>query len=217
MKICSICGKEYDEERSYCDICGIKLDDVAETGEPEREEEPVEQEIESEEIEEVSVVEESADIPPEGDVRCPVCGTKNPGAAKFCMSCAAELADAEIIEEPADEPVEEEKTKDLLLVLPGGKEIEFVGDKMVIGREDFQGVLSEEKLKFITRRDNPDKPDVYHFCILSEDGDYFVMDENSSNDTFLGEEKIQGQGRKPLKDGDEIKPAGEVTIGVRIK
>ncbi len=211
MKICSICGKEYDDdEKSYCDICGIKLD-VAEA--EEHEETPVEQEEEPE-VEETPL-EEPSDIPSEEDLRCPVCGTKNPGTAKFCMSCAAELSGEDAVEEAVDEPVEVEK--DLLLMLPGGKEIEFTGDKLVIGREDFQGAIPEDKLKFLTRRGNPDKPDVYHFCITKEGGDFFVLDENSSNNTYLGEVKIQGQGQMPLQDGDEIKPAGEITIGVRIK
>ncbi len=186
MKICSVCGREFEEENDYCDFCGIKLD-VAEK--------------EPEEMKEDVTDEPEIDQEP-GD--CTVCGTNNPETAKFCMSCAAKLGD-------------EEGERKLTLTLPGGKEVTFSGDRMVFGREDFEDLLSEEKLKFLSRRGNPDSPDKFHFSIFKDGSEFFIVDEDSSNNTWLRGDKIKGQGEIPLQDGDEIRPANEVSIGVNIE
>lgn len=185
--MCSVCGREFNDENDYCDFCGIKLD-VAE-GEPEEMEEETFDEPEMEEKEEEGC--------------CTVCGTKNPEAAKFCMSCSANLT--------------EEGGRKLILVLPGGKELTFSGDRMIFGREDFEDLLPEETLKFISRRGHPDKPDKFHFSIFKDGNEFFVVDEDSSNNTWLRGDKIKGQGEIPLEDGDEIKPANETSIEVKIE
>ncbi len=209
MKVCSLCNKEFDDERDYCDFCGIKLD-VVESEAQEYAEELDEKESlhESDALEEMPEEEEpeSEAVDEEGN-SCPVCGTVNPDAAKFCMSCAANLS----------VPFEEMPGKNLKLILPGGKELEFTGDKMTIGREDFMGLLSDEKLRFISRKNNPEKPDSCHFTIISDGKEFYVIDENSGNNTVLRDENIRGQGQKLLHDGDEIIPAGEVYVGVKIE
>ncbi len=193
MKKCSVCGREFKDENDYCDFCGIKLDTAE--GEPEvTEDEDFEEESSDEPEMEVEMEEGS----------CTVCGTKNPESAKFCMSCAAKLT-------------EEDGGRELTLVLPGDKEVTFSGDRMVFGREDFEDLLPEETLKFISRRGSPDKPDKFHFSIFKDGNEFFIVDEDSSNNTWLSGEKIKGEGEIPLKDGDEIKPANEVSIGVKIE
>jgi len=228
MKKCSVCGKEFEDEKDYCDFCGIKLDPLegepseeieeAEEGieEPEEpvveeEEEPMEPEVE-EDIEKPEGSEEEPEIGEEqevaeegGEVRCPICGTLNPSGAKFCMNCAANISSPE------------EEQKELTLLLPGGKQVEVTDDEHTIGREDFVGTLPDEKLRYMSRRDNPDKPDSEHFVILYEDGNYYVKDKNSANGTWFQGENIQGQEKKLLSDGDEIKPANEISVNVRIE
>ncbi len=186
MKMCSVCGKDFADENEYCDFCGIKLD-VVEGDAVEESEEQVEEE------QEIDV----------DDGSCGVCGTVNPENAKFCMSCAAKLE-------------EEESERKLTLILPGGKEVVFTGDRMVFGREDFEDILPEDKLKFLSRRGNPDKPDKFHFSIFRDGSEYFVIDEDSSNNTWLRGKKLRGEGEVLLESGDEIKPANEVSIDVII-
>lgn len=223
MKKCSVCGKEFEDEKDYCDFCGIKLDpvegepseEIEEPEEPvvEEEEEPMEPEVEEEEedigpeeSEEEPEIGEEQEVAEEGDeVRCPICGTLNPSSAKFCMNCAANIHSPE------------EEQKELILLLPGGKQINVTDDEHAVGREDFVGTLPDEKLKYISRRDNPDKPDSEHFMILYEDGNYYVKDENSANGTWFEGENIQGQEKQLLSDGDEIKPANEISVNVRIE
>ncbi len=233
MKKCSVCGKEFEDEKDYCDYCGIKLDpveegqseemEVEEPEEPEdveieedmeEEEIEVEEEIEEEFEEDVEMeeeieeeFEEEEDMEPvEGDkVRCPICGTLNPSDAKFCMNCAANILSPE------------EEQKELTLLLPGGKQIKVTDEEHTVGREDFVGTLPDEKLKYISRRDNPEKPGAHHFKVLYEDGNYYVEDEDSANGTWLKGENIQGQGKKMLSDADEIKPANEISVNVRIE
>lgn len=227
MKKCSVCGEEYEDDKDYCDNCGIKLDVVESEGEEERELEEEEPEVEEEpekepKVEEVEIeaeeVEEEAG-PEEEEIRCPNCGNMNPAGAKFCMGCGETIEAPEEVEEEAVEEVseeEEKEEKELTLLLPGEKEIDFTGDQLSIGREDFKGLLSDEKLRYISRRDNPNKPESKQFEIFLEDGDYYIIDEHSANDTWLGDEKIQNQGEKKLQDGDEIKAAGEIPITVKI-
>ncbi|MFO7990776.1 MAG: zinc ribbon domain-containing protein [Thermoplasmata archaeon] len=196
MKKCSVCGREFGEEKEYCDFCGIKLD----------EEESDEDELELEEEEEQEMEEETppAEEESEGNV-CPVCGSENPPGAEFCTSCGADMS----------KEIEGEE-RVLTLVLPGGKEISLEEDELIIGREDFEGLLPDEKLRYLSRRNDPDHPDKNHFKIITEDDEYFVIDENSTNNTWLKGEKIKGEGKKKLEDGDEIKAAGEIPITVRI-
>ncbi|MGM0510412.1 MAG: DUF7577 domain-containing protein [Thermoplasmatota archaeon] len=238
MKKCSVCGKEFEDEKDYCDYCGIKLDPIeegqSEEMEVEEPEDPEEEESEEEEIEveeeiesedEVDIEEESEEFeveeeeieeeveaeeeelePAEGDKRrCPICGTLNPAGAKFCMNCAANILSPE------------EEQKELTLLLPGGKQIKVTDEEQALGREDFVGTLPDEKLKYISRRDNPEKPDAHHFKVFYEDGNYYVEDEDSANGTWLKGENIQGQGQKMLSDADEIKPANEISVNVRIE
>ncbi len=198
MKKCSVCGREFGEEKEYCDFCGIKLDEEEDTGD--------EMELEEEEVEEEQEIEEtpSEEETEEGNV-CPVCGSENPPGAEFCTSCGADMA----------KEIEGEESV-LTLVLPGGKEISCEEEELAIGREDFEGLLPDEKLRYLSRRNDPDDPEKNHFRIVMEDDEYYVIDENSTNNTWLKGEKIKGEGKKKLEDGDEIKAAGEIPITVRI-
>ena len=109
-----------------------------------------------------------------------------------------------------------DEEKGLTLELPGGEEIYFYDKELVIGREDFIGIIPDEELKYITRKSNPDDPEKKQFEIVFEDGEYYIIDENSHNNTALNNKNIRGKGMIQLEDEDEIKVPGGTTINVRI-
>lgn len=112
------------------------------------------------------------------------------------------------------EGVEDIEEKNMFLILPDGEEIEVPYEGLEIGREDFGDHLPDDRLRYISRRNNLDDPEKNQFEIIEEDGDYFIIDDNSTNGTYLDGENIRGEGRFKLEDGDTIKPANEIKIDV---
>ncbi len=109
-----------------------------------------------------------------------------------------------------------DEEKGLTLELPGGEEIYYYDKDLVIGREDFAEIIPDEELKYITRKNNPEGPEKKQFKIFLEDGDYYIIDENSHNNTALNDKNIRGKGKIKLEDEDEIKVPGGAAINVRI-
>ncbi|MCU0239373.1 MAG: transglycosylase SLT domain-containing protein [Pyrinomonadaceae bacterium] len=86
----------------------------------------------------------------------------------------------------------------------GSNEIEFVGEKISFGRG------SDADVRFAD-----DGLSRLNSTIYNEYGKIWVLDENSTNGTFVNGEKVLSSGT-PLKNGDEIKIGNYTKIKVRI-
>jgi pSer/pThr/pTyr-binding forkhead associated (FHA) protein len=87
-------------------------------------------------------------------------------------------------------------TKPLLarIVAPDNSEISLSGSRK-FGRDDFQNMLPDEKLPFISRQ---------QFAIGVSGDRYYIEDLQSNNGTTLNGERLQPGSQRELKQGDEI-------------
>jgi len=88
------------------------------------------------------------------------------------------------------------------LTLPDNSEILLTEPVKIIGRNDFDKVVSPEALKYISRN---------HLLIKSDNGKYFVEDLNSTNGTKANGIGING-GKRELDSGDRIQIADKIEI-----
>jgi len=91
------------------------------------------------------------------------------------------------------------------LQLGPGNVIPITQLPQTFGRKDFKGKVSDEVLRAISRR---------HFTIDYDysTGTFVIIDENSTNGTFVNGVDIRGRGRHPLRNGDTINIAGLVNV-----
>lgn len=89
------------------------------------------------------------------------------------------------------------------LVLPNNDNIIVDGAEKVIGREDFLGVVTSDKLYFIGKD---------HFKITRKDSSFYIQDLNTKNGTTINGEQMQGTQTYRLNDGDEIMVAQSLSI-----
>lgn len=64
-----------------------------------------------------------------------------------------------------------------------------------VGREDFVGVISTDKLLYI---------DKDHINIFKDGSDFFIQDLNTKNGTEVNRENLLGNEKKLLNSGDKI-------------
>jgi pSer/pThr/pTyr-binding forkhead associated (FHA) protein len=98
-----------------------------------------------------------------------------------------------------------------VLVFPDGSEVRVTASGRVFGKLDYatpSPKIPQNDLQFISRQ---------HFTIYQDQDRYYVEDNNSTNNTMLNGEEIKGKGRRELKDGDEISPAGVTKTQFRIR
>ena len=86
----------------------------------------------------------------------------------------------------------------------GSQEIRIDGGKFSFGRG------SEVEQRFAD-----DGLSRLHATVYNEGGRIWIVDENSSNGTFVNGERVQGGGT-PLRHGDSIKIGHQTTLKVRI-
>lgn len=89
------------------------------------------------------------------------------------------------------------------LNLPNNNNIVVDGAEKIIGREDFLGVVSSDKLYFIGKD---------HFKITHENGSFYIQDLKTKNGTTVNDEELQGSKKRQLFDGDEIIVAKSLRI-----
>lgn len=105
---------------------------------------------------------------------------------------------------------------------PSGETMRFVamlefGDKVIpitslparFGREDFVGIVPSNVLSMISRR-MPRGQFTIDYDYAS--GNFVIIDEGSTNGTFVNGVDIRGKGRVPLKNGDIISPANAFNL-----
>jgi pSer/pThr/pTyr-binding forkhead associated (FHA) protein len=89
------------------------------------------------------------------------------------------------------------------LRLPDNREIPLAIRAQWMGRDDFNGIVSEESAKYISQR---------HLIIRFENGLYYVEDQDSTNGTRLNGTEIRGKGKFELNNGDLIEVAEVITL-----
>jgi pSer/pThr/pTyr-binding forkhead associated (FHA) protein len=130
---------------------------------------------------------------------------------KFCSNCGAVLQAAA---EPAvaeAAPLPSPSAGPRLVVTASGAEIPLpAGDDILIGREDpVSGIFPQVDLTphggeegGVSRR---------HARLIVEGASYFIEDLDSTNYTFVNQQKLAPRTRHPLRDGDEIR-CGRVAL-----
>ena len=138
------------------------------------------------------------------EIKCPQrdCGRVNPAANAFCYYCGAVLGEwqntaPELHIPPPALPI---KAK---LKLPDNREISLAMRPQWIGRDDLNGIVPENSVKYISRR---------HLIIGFENGQYYVEDQDSANGTKLNGTEIKDKGKFELNNGDLIEVAEVVAF-----
>jgi pSer/pThr/pTyr-binding forkhead associated (FHA) protein len=91
--------------------------------------------------------------------------------------------------------------------MPDNSKIAIDNPVKVLGRGDFEKVVSRDNLKYVSRQ---------HFVIYTEGGKYYIEDQNSANGTKINGHEIRGKGKQELKNGDKIDLADMVVLTFRI-
>lgn len=151
-----------------------------------------------------------------GGILCPKCRSMNEPDASFCENCATPLTPSAqplpVYQQPSPLPSPvPSPPKAGVLILPDNSEIRITASGRVFGKLDLakaSTTIPQDELKFVSRQ---------HFTIYQDQGRYYIEDANSANGTLLNGEEIKGKGRRELKEGDEINPAGAAKIQFRIR
>ncbi|HTX61060.1 MAG TPA: FHA domain-containing protein [Methanobacterium sp.] len=89
------------------------------------------------------------------------------------------------------------------LILPNNNNIIVNGAERVIGREDFLGVVTSDKLYFIGKD---------HFKITRKGNSFYIQDLNTKNGTTVNGISLDEHRVQRLDDGDEIMVAKSLRI-----
>jgi len=94
------------------------------------------------------------------------------------------------------------------LVTPQGEALPITSLRQAFGREDFQRYVIPDQARLISRRSTP-QFEIYFDLSTRQ---FYIVDNNSANGTYLNGVNIRGRGPQPLKDGDRINPAGVLEL-----
>ena len=89
------------------------------------------------------------------------------------------------------------------LILPNNNNIVVDGAERVVGREDFVGIISTDKLLYIGKN---------HLKITKDGDNFYIQDLHTKNGTSINGEKLSGNERKLLSSGDEVEVGKTVKI-----
>jgi hypothetical protein len=89
------------------------------------------------------------------------------------------------------------------LILPNNNNIIVDGAERVVGREDFVGVISTDKLLYIGKD---------HLKITKDGDNFYIQDLNTKNGTKINGETLLSNERKLLNSGDEVEVGQTVKI-----
>jgi hypothetical protein len=153
---------------------------------------------------------------------CPSCGTVNPPGEAFCSNCGVSLlgtpapaampaAPAPIagtpdaVSAPAMAPSMAPALSARLIVEADNQEFDLSGkDNIVIGREDAVSNIFPD-VDLTPHGGEEGGVSRLHAHIFTENGQYMIEDENSTNFTFLNRQRLTAKTPTPLHDNDEIK------------
>jgi pSer/pThr/pTyr-binding forkhead associated (FHA) protein len=131
---------------------------------------------------------------------CGYCGEENIDEAKFCDICGKQFVEA-----PKKHPTINVKAKPAVLhSITTGMTYELDPDEeMLIGRGDPSRGLEPQILL-----DDPgaleDGVSRLHAKVICKENEYYILDLNSTNSTYLNKRKLVPQEQNKLVDGDEI-------------
>lgn len=131
---------------------------------------------------------------------CGYCGTENVDDAKFCDNCGKQFEEA-----PKKEPTINVKARPAVLTsVASGTSFELHPDEeTIIGRGDPSRGLEPQVLL-----DDPDAlqdgVSRLHAKIICTGNEYYLLDLNSTNSTYLNKKKLVPQEHNKLNDGDEL-------------
>ena len=152
------------------------------------------------------------DVASSGTQTCPSCGAQNPAGEAFCSNCgsmlgaptatdAAEQAPAA----PSAPAVAAAALNARLIVEADNQEFDLSGkDNVLIGREDAVSNIFPD-VDLTPHGGEEGGVSRMHARIFSENGQYMLEDEDSTNFTFLNRQKLAPKTPTPLHDNDEIK------------
>ncbi|HID65246.1 MAG TPA: FHA domain-containing protein, partial [Anaerolineae bacterium] len=145
-------------------------------------------------------------------VKCPVCGADQPAGQAFCDACGASLAAAQPAVAPPVTPAAPPVApppivgvRPRLVVAGTGAEFDLSGKaEVLVGREDpVSGVFPDVDLTphggeegGVSRR---------HAKITMSGNQWLIEDLNSTNFTFVNNQKLNPGMPQPLNDGDQIR------------
>jgi hypothetical protein len=174
--------------------------------------------VEQEPVAEAAPAPVPAAVPPVAAPACPSCGVEIEAGDRFCSNCGASLEAAAApapVEAAAPAPAPPPAPSPRLLVTASGAEIPLpTASEILVGREDpVSGIYPEVDLTphggdegGVSRR---------HARITLDGGDYYIEDLNSTNFTFVNQQKLAPNTRQAIKDGDEIR-CGRVVLVLKI-
>lgn len=139
--------------------------------------------------------------PSDNYVQCPrqECGELNPSGNAFCYYCGAALSAERVAAEPLSRP----SVAGARLMLTNKTLVRLAENARSLGRDDLANIIAEENMKYVSRR---------HILLTFDNGRYYVEDENSTNGTRLNGLEIRGNGKRMLKEGDQLELAGVVKL-----
>lgn len=131
---------------------------------------------------------------------CGHCGEENLDDAKFCDSCGKQFAEA-----PVKRPTINVKARTAVLSsIETGKTYELHPDRdTLIGRGDSERGI-EPQVLLDDAAALEDGVSRVHAKIICEGNQYYLIDLDSTNSTYLNKRKLQPQTHNKLNDGDEI-------------
>ena len=145
---------------------------------------------------------------------CPVCGAAAMSGDAFCEECGAALgapapaaaAPVTTASAPAAQAVPAALRSGCAHILLGnGQSIELAGKpSYLIGREDqVSGIYPDVD----TTRSDGDAAGVSrrHAEIVQQSDLWFLQDLNSTNGTYINNQRVAPQSRQPLRSGDQIR------------
>ena len=192
MIICPTCNTQNEAGSVFCDQCGASLAAAGNGGAP------------------AFAAAASANT-------CPVCGAAAISGDAFCNECGAALnaSPAQAAALPASAvgtsfttaaaiPTAA-RTGQAQLVLADGQSVVLAGKtSYLIGREDpVSGIFPEVD----TTRSDGDTAGVSrrHAEIIQQNGQWFLADLNSTNGSFVNNQRVTPHTRQPLQAGDQIR------------
>lgn len=202
---CSL-GHENPDGAAFCDECGEPLTNAVPTAD--------------------SSVAPTVAAPTAGQAQeqgevCPSCGAINPPGEAFCSNCGASLlgAPAQVAASAPTAAPEPEAAPVAATVAPTAPSA--LNARLIVENDNQEFDLSGKDTVLIGREDAVSNifPDVdltphggeeggvsrMHARIYTDNGQYMLEDENSTNFTFLNRQRLAPKTPTPLHDNDEIK------------
>lgn len=133
--------------------------------------------------------------------KCIRCGEDNMHDARFCDICGSSFQDA-----PVKKPTINVKARKAVLVaIPSGTAFELLPDvEMLVGRGDPDGRGIMPQIRLEDEAALIEGVSRLHAKVICLNNDYYILDLDSTNSTYLNKQKLVPQQRAKLFDGDEI-------------